>query len=247
MNSKLLRFLVLLLQSICLAMVVAVCVFGILVNEDSEQIKPYIISVVKASVIFLMTISYYKTSVSNFNPGNPFVILFLLFLSIAELRILSVFTGLTGWSILPPRVSVRLQLFAQFMIYFLMAGYAINYQNNDHSAVSRFMVMGTSACLFLSIIIPATQDIQGVWSLRAPYILFTTFGIVSIFTNIILASSEPTTAGVFRHVSTILMLIGNYASIMYSEDFTISMVGSGLFFIGGILCMILTLRNSILL
>jgi len=142
---------------------------------------------------------------------------------------------------------VRLQLFAQFMIYFLMAGYAINYQNNDHSAVSRFMMLGSAACLFLSLLIPATQDINGVWTLRAPYILFTTFCVVSILTNIILAASEPTTSGVFRHISTILMLVGNYASIMFNEDFTISMVGSGLFFIGGILCMILTLRNSILL
>ncbi len=245
MNSKLLRFLTLFLQVICLAVIVGVCVFGIIVNDDWNVSKPFIETVIRASVLFLLTISYYKTSVSNFNPGNPFILLFMLFMTIVELRVLSVFTELTGWSILPARVSVRLHLFSQFMVYFLLAGYAINYQNNDHSAVTRFMLFGITGCLFLSIMIPATQDISGVWALRAPYLLVTAFCSISVLCNLILAFSESTKMGTLRHISTVMMLLGNYAMIYDNQ--TIALIGSCTFVVGGIISMILTLRNSVIL
>ena len=245
MNSKLLRILTLFLQVICLAIIVGVCVYGIVVTEEWSVSRPFIQTVVRAAVLFLLTISYYKTSVSNFNPGNPFIMLFMLFMTIVELKILSVFSELTGWSILPARVSVRLHLFAQFMVYFLLTGYAINYQNNDHSAVSRFMVFGMTGCLFLSIMIPATQDIAGVWDLKAPYLLVTSFCTISVLSNMILAFSESTSVGTLRHVSTIMMLLGNYAMIYDNQ--IISLVGSGLFVLGAIISMILTLRNSVIL
>ena len=245
MNSKFLRFLTLFLQVICLAVIVGVCVYGIVVNDEWSVSGPFIETVVRASVLFLLTISYYKTSVSNFNPGNPFIMLFMLFMTIVELKILSVFTELTGWSILPARVSVRLHLFSQLMVYFLLAGYAINYQNNDHSAVTRFMLFGITGCLFLSIMIPATQDITGVWTLRAPYLLVTIYCSVSVLCNLILAFSESTKLGTLRHISTVMMLLGNYAMIY--DNPTIALIGSCTFVIGAFISMILTLRNSVIL
>ncbi len=245
MSSKLLRILILFLQILCLMVVIGVCVYGILVNDQLDVSGPFIATVVRVAVLFLLTISYYKTSVSNFNPGNPFIILFLLFLTIVEIKVLSMFTALTGWSILPARVSVRLHLFSQFMVYFLMTGYAINYQNNDHSALTRFMMFGITGCLFLSIMIPATQDIAGVWNLKAPYLLITAFCSVGVLANLILAFSESTKQGTLRHISTVMMLLGNYAMIY--ENPTIALVGSCTFTVGGIISMILTLRNSVIL
>ncbi len=245
MNNKFLRFITLFLEVFCLALIAAICIYGILVDDRELLDSPFLHSAMRLAIIFLMTISYYKTSVSNFNPGNAFLILFLLFMSIVELRILSIFTSVTGLSILPPRVSVRLHLFAQLMVYFLLAGYALNYQNNDHGAITRFIILGMTGCLFLSLAIPATQDILGVWKLDAPFLLITVFCATSLFSNLILAFSEPTKLGVFRQISMMMLLLGNYA--MTFSDFTAALIGSCTFIVGGFIYMILTLRTSVIL
>ena len=118
MNSKLLRVLTLLLQILVITICLTICVYGIVVTEDIQDSYPYIAATVRVSILLLITISYYKTSVSAFNPGNLFMMMAMLYMSITELRILSYFTGLTGWSFLPPRVGVWLQLFSQFMLCF---------------------------------------------------------------------------------------------------------------------------------
>ena len=145
MNSKAFRVFVLLLQILCFAVSIGVCVYGIVIIEEVDNSYPYIAAVVRLVVVLLVTVAYYKSSVSNINPGNSFIILALFFLTITELRVLSYFTQLTGFSILPPRVSVRLQMFSQYMLMFLLIGYAIHYQNNEHSTITRFLLLGTAS------------------------------------------------------------------------------------------------------
>ena len=102
MNSKAFRVFVLLLQILCFAVSIGVCVYGIVIIEEVDNSYPYIAAVVRLVVILLVTVAYYKSSVSNINPGNAFIILALFFLTVTELRVLSYFTQLTGFSILPP-------------------------------------------------------------------------------------------------------------------------------------------------
>ena len=93
MNSKLLRLLTLLLQILVIGICLTICVYGIVVSVDSSESYPYIAATVRVSILLLITISYYKTSVSAFNPGNLFMMMAMLYMSITELRILSYFTA----------------------------------------------------------------------------------------------------------------------------------------------------------
>ena len=247
MNSKLLRLLTLLLQILVIGICLTICVYGIVVSADSSESYPYIAATVRVSILLLITISYYKTSVSAFNPGNLFMMMAMLFMAITELRILSYFTGLTGWSILPPRVSVRLQLFSQFMLYFSLAGYALFYQNNEHSSTTRFNAFGTIAMLFLSITIPSTQDIDGVWGKRAPLSILVIIASIALITILIILFNEQSKAGVVRLIGLILMIMGNFMTVLLTTSLIYSTIGSGLFFIGGFMVMVVTLRNSVIL
>lgn len=246
MNSKAFRVFVLLLQILCFAVSIGVCVYGIVIIEEVDNSYPYIAAVVRLVVILLVTVAYYKSSVSNINPGNAFIILALFFLTVAELRVLSYFTQLTGISILPPRVSVRLQMFSQYMLMFLLIGYAIHYQNNEHSTITRFLLLGTASVLFISILVPTTQDIDGVWQMTAPLMLLCILSSVALITQLILSFSEPTAIGKLRNYAILLMIVGNSLSFILNT-LTFTIMGSTLFFIGGFIAMIVTLRNSVIL
>ena len=246
MNSKALRILVLLLQLLCFLASIGVCVYGIVLAEETDDSYTYMAAVVRLVVILLVTVSYYKSSVSNINPGNAFVILALLFLTVSELRVLSYFTALSGWSILPPRVSVRLQMFSQFMLMFLLIGYAIHYQNNEHSSLTRFLALGTAAILFISIMLPATQDIEGIWKMSAPFWVLCILSGTALFTQLILSFTEPTAVGRLRNLAILMMIVGNGLSFVI-DAFASTIIGSSVFLLGGFITMVVTLRNSVIL
>ncbi|MBR6086055.1 MAG: hypothetical protein IKP61_10670 [Spirochaetales bacterium] len=246
MNNKALRVLVLLLQLVCFLLSISVCVYGIVIIENTDDSYIYIAAVVRLVVILLVTVAYYKSSISNINPGNAFIILALFFLTVSELRVLSYFTALSGWSILPPRVSVRLQIFSQFMLMFLLIGYAIHYQNNEHSTISRFLALGSAAILFVSIMLPATQDIKGVWELSAPFWVLCILSGTALFTQLILLFTEPTATGRLRNLAILLMIVGNGFSFVF-DAFSFTILGSSLFLLGGFIIMVVTLRNSVIL
>ena len=246
MNSKALRILVLLIQLMCFLASIGVCVYGIVIAEETDDSYTYMAAVVRLVVILLVTVSYYKSSVSNINPGNAFVILALLFLTVSELRVLSYFTALTGWSILPPRVSVRVQMFSQFMLMFLLIGYAIHYQNNEHSFITRFLALGTAAVLFISIMLPATQDIEGIWKMTAPLWVLCILSGTALFTQLMLSFTEPTATGRLRNLAILMMIVGNGLSFVF-EAFASTIIGSSIFLLGGFITMVVTLRNSVIL
>ena len=246
MNSKALWILVLLIQLMCFLASIGVCVYGIVIAEETDDSYTYMAAVVRLVVILLVTVSYYKSSVSNINPGNAFVILALLFLTVSELRVLSYFTALTGWSILPPRVSVRVQMFSQFMLMFLLIGYAIHYQNNEHSSITRFLALGSAAVLFISIMLPATQDIEGIWEMSAPFWVLCILSGTALFTQLMLSFTEPTATGRLRNLAILMMIVGNGLSFVF-EAFASTIIGSSIFLLGGFITMVVTLRNSVIL
>ena len=246
MNSKALRVLILFLQLLCFLASIGVCVYGIVIAEETDDSYTYMAAVVRLVVILLVTVSYYKSSVSNINPGNAFVILALLFLTVSELRVLSYFTALTGWSIIPPRMSVRLQMFSQFMLMFLLIGYAIHYQNNEHSSFTRFLALGSAAVLFISIMLPATQDIEGIWEMSAPFWVLCILSGTALFTQLMLSFTEPTATGRLRNLAILMMIVGNGLSFVF-DAFASTIIGSSIFLLGGFITMIVTLRNSVIL
>ena len=246
MNNKALRVLVVILQIISFLASISVCIFGIVKIEETSESYTYMASVVRLVVILLVTVAYYKSSVSNINPGNAFIILALFFLTVSELRVLSYFTTLTGVSILPRRVSIRLQMFSQYMLMFLLIGYAIHYQNNEHSSISRFLALGSAAVLFISIMLPATQDIEGIWKMTAPLWVLCILSGTALFTQLVLSFTEPTATGRLRNLAILLMIVGNGFSFVF-DNFAFTIIGSTLFLLGGFITMIVTLRNSVIL
>ena len=247
MNSKFLRFLSLTLQILVTLICLTTCVYGIMISLDASESHPFIAATVRIAILLLITISYYKTSVSAYNPGNLFMILALMYLDLTELRILSYFSAITGWGIIPPRVAVRLQMFSQYMLYFSVSGYALFYQNNEQGITTRFNLLGTIGILFLSLTIPATQNIGDIWTLLAPMSVLVVLGSTALISVLIILFNEQTKSAVVRFIGMVLMLAGNFLYVFESGSFLYSTIGTGAFFIGGFMVMVVTLRTSVIL
>lgn len=245
MNNKFLRFLVVFLQILIIAVELAICIYSIVFVEDISE-NYFTAAVVRISAILLMTIAYYKTSVSRINPGNLFIIFFLFSITVAELTVLSRFTAITGWSLIPPRALARTIMAAQILAQFCLIGYAVQYQTNEHSTIVRLFFFGIVATAFMVLLVPSSQSASTLWDMRAPQILLTTLAVVALISNMILAFSETTKAGVLRHMATVLLIAGNYITAMFGGLY-ITLVGSAIFFFGGIITMLITLRNSVIL
>jgi len=246
MNNRLLRFLSLLLQILVIVTCLAACVYGIMISEETSDSNHYIASTARVVILLLLTISYYKTSLTSFDPGNIYMILALLFLSVSELRILS-YSAMTGWGIIPPRVSVRIQIFSQLMSYFSIAGFGLYYQNNEQVNTTGFCVMGTLGILFLSLMLPATQNMDGIWTLLAPKIILGVIAATAFIVMLILLFNEQTSSGIMRFIGLILLMGGNLITVVFGAGFLYYAIGSAVYFLGGFILMLSTLRNSVIL
>ena len=247
MNSKFLRVIVLLLQILIIAAEMGICIFGMVVVETSSESYPFIYAAVRVAVILLMTLSYYKTSVSRINPGNIFVIFFLFFLTVAELNILAYFTTITGWSFIPPRVLVRMLIYSQFMVQFCILGNALLYQSNEHGAALSLFAFGYFAVAFLAYIIPATQEVIKLWDVPAPLTILSFLSALAVLSQLILAFSETTKVSALKHTAMVLLLAGNFIVNVFDGLSYFSVIGTAFFFIGGIIITLITLRNSVIL
>ena len=246
MNSKAVRFSFLLFQLLVFILGIGICIFGIVRTDDTEAIYRYICAVARIIILLLISATYFKMSGSTFSQGSSFMMLCIFCLSFAELRVISDFTLLTGISIMPPRAIVRTQLLSQFLLHICLIGYAVYYQNSEYTTNSRFLLLGVGATVFLSLVIPSSQTLPGMWTHTAPLLVLSVLAVVTLFTHFVLTTSEPTTAGAIRHVSIMLMVVGNFIGIVFS-GMTFIIVGTSLFVVGGILAVTVTLRNSVIL
>lgn len=245
--NRLLRFLCLVLQILVICACLAVCVYGIMISEETSDSYHYIAATARVTILLLLTLAYYKNSMTSFDPGNVFIVLALLFLSTAELRIMPFFSAMTGWGFIPPRISVRIQIFAQLMSYFSIAGFGLYYQNNEQVNTSGMSVFGTLGVLFLSVLIPASQNIDGIWTLPAPRITLGLIAATAFVILVVLLFNEESKSGVMRFLGLIFLMAGNLVIIIWGADLLYYIVGSVIYAIGGFVLILATLRNSIIL
>ena len=247
MNNRLLRFLCLMLQILVICACLAVCVYGIMIGSEISDSYHYIAATARVTILLLLTLAYYKNSLTSFDPGNVFMILALLFLSVGELRIMPYFSSMTGWGYIPPRVSVRIQIFSQLMTYFSIAGFGLYYQNNEQVNTSGLSIIGTLGVLFLSVLIPASQNVDGVWTLLAPKITLGIIAATAFIIMVVLLFNEQTKSGIMRFLGLILLMAGNLITIIWGAELLYMIAGTALYFLGGFIVMLATLRNSIIL
>ncbi|MBO6001123.1 MAG: hypothetical protein J6P81_04970, partial [Spirochaetales bacterium] len=174
-------------------------------------------------------------------------IFFLFFLTMAELSILAYFTTISGRSFIPPRLLVRVLIASQFMVQFTILGNAIQDQTNEHSKAFRLFIAGLFSVAFLTYIIPATQEVTKLWDVPAPLLILSILSSLAVISQLILAVSETTKVGALKHTAMILLLAGNFIATVFDGLFPFSVIGTAFFFIGGIVIMLITLRNSVIL
>ena len=106
--------------------------------------------------------------------------------------------------------------------------------------------LGSAAVLFISIMLPATQDIEGIWKMSAPFWVLCILSGTALFTQMILSFTEPTAMGRLRNLAILMMIVGNGLSFIF-DSFASTIIGSSIFLLGGFITMVVTLRNSVIL
>ncbi|MCF0238712.1 MAG: hypothetical protein HUK24_08940, partial [Sphaerochaetaceae bacterium] len=227
METRVLRVLLIIVQFLIYAVCLTACVFGILQIYELKETYVYISSIARIITLILVTVSYYKNSFSTNNPGDTFTTFFLFFASLAEVRVISYFSAVTGWGVIPDRASVLLLTYAIFMTFLSAIGYGLYFHNNEHTAISRFMFMCTFGTVFLVYLIPSSQNVTGIWKLNAPFYLLTIFLALAVLSHLILIMSDTT-----RQLGSILMLVGLYMNVI-AFGFNNCIISKSIYVIGG--------------
>lgn len=246
MNNRLLRTLIIVVQSLCFVLCLGFAIYGLVATPEEGSTMAYSTCAIRLSTVFLLTLAYYRNNVSANNPGNLFTIIFLFFMTVSELQVLTNISHLTGWGLIPPRVCVRVTMLSYFMIFFSILGFALFEQNNEHQTSRGFMFLGFSSLLFLASTIPASQDVFGIWQMRVPFICLTILFALAVISHIILIASEPQKAWVLRQLATIVLITGSYMTAISTNGICI-MVSTILYAVSALTLTVLMLRNSIIL
>lgn len=248
MESRFVRILITILQTVTSVACVAVGVLGIFFTDgEFNSYYPYFASVLRTLALVLVTISFYKNSFMNNNSANLFTIFFLFFASLSETQSFSWFTSLTGWSLVPPRAIVRLILLSNIMIHVSVIGFAINYLSNEHTTVSRYLVISLTASILLSFVLPSTQGVSGLWHMHAPFLLLSVLALLAILSHaILLIVNKPSGSEALKQVATILLVVGSY-NVTALEGIIPCLIGTGFYLVGGAMLSLMYLRNSVIL
>jgi len=89
--------------------------------------------------------------------------------------------------------------------------------------------------------------VEGVWTLLAPRI---TLGVIAATASVVLIMllfNEQSKSGIMRFLGLILLMAGNLISILWGAELLYYAVGTAIYFSGGFILMLATLRNSIIL
>lgn len=241
MQNKALRVFTFLIQTAIFAVCLLLCVRGVLISQTTESISTLIWTLVKLLALFILSIVFFKTSISRSTPGDVFIALYILFGSVSFIKVFDLYSNLTGTCYIPPVVNVRLYMLSIIMMSLSLLGSGLYHQNNEHTAVSRFSAIIVCIALIMTEVLPAGQTYESLLSLPVLWLLYAVNG-ASIVIFFLLIATDPPGPDIVRHVSLILLTIGNHLSICFI-GYYIQIVGNILFVIGCLMLMILTMRT----
>jgi hypothetical protein len=88
---------------------------------------------------------------------------------------------------------------------------------------------------------------DGIWTLLAPKIILGVIAATAFIVMLILLFNEQTSSGIMRFIGLILIMGGNLITIFFGAGFLYYAIGSAVYFLGGFVLMLSTLRNSVIL
>ncbi len=244
MHNKFLNTLLFIAQLLITALCLAVAVRGIFLAQEFPQELPFLQVGIRIIMLLVFTISYYKSSITGGNPGNIFLLCFILSASLAELRVFDYFSSLTQIRLLSVTALSRISIFSVTMMFLSLIGSGIYFQNNEHGAVSLFTWVSVAAAVFLSLLLPTPLSYSNLWKMTPSFWIVVILSIVAVIVNLLLLFIEPLGTGTIKLLSSLLFVIGTFLICFFVDEILI-LAGTGAFVVGCLLNTIVLTRNAI--
>lgn len=244
MNSKAIKTLIKILQSVTAAVLVYFCVKGTINTDNTEYRIKFIGCILRCICISVFSIFYYHSLTRTFGVDTPFMPLHLLFSIIAEIRILDTYSSVFFVYYTFPEQNVDIFIFAALMTVIPLIGYCLYYGNTDTDSITRFSVSSIVFSVLITGLIPKSQNLSDLWNYKAFSVLIYLTYIIAVFVCLLTILTDTPGLTLIRHFVALILVLSNYINLFY-DTFVMNTVGTLFLICATFIIMLLTKRNSI--
>lgn len=216
MDTKLVRTLLIILQIIITASLLLADICGIATIGSLASSKSLIESLVRCIATLAFMIFYYVSVSDSFSSESLIFPLYLLSLTVSEIRILEIVERATNLYIIPQQTLVGLLMFSTFLIAFCLIGYALlsNASGKESTLYTIAIIVIAALDTYLS---PISQNISETWQSKNMWILISFFFTVAILVSIVQFFLERSKSSRIKYLICLLLSINNYINLVYNS------------------------------
>ncbi|MCF0237937.1 MAG: hypothetical protein HUK24_04995, partial [Sphaerochaetaceae bacterium] len=183
-----------------------------------------------------------KTHLFSHNPGNPFIFIVTLFLTISEISLIPDALSTFGYYV-PRTFVMRLWFASDFAISLLIIGYCLYFRLSDHNNTNRFMVIALVGAVLIAKIIPANQGLT--YFRQSPYLYWFSniLVVITLISLILVTIEEHSSDEVIGHLALFFLELGRHFLSCFNGNISFY-VCNGLYLVGMLFFLIMVIRKT---
>lgn len=244
MNTKLIKAILILLETILTLSLIAICTYGLINKPNTDSFVRYAETLFRCLSIYIFSIVYFTSLTSSSGSDSLFIPFYLLSFVVSEIRILDTFAKDFSLVLVPPMTGVTILLSSVFLMGLSLIGYGLFYDNRNSAEISRFQLFSLGGCVLVAMLLPKVTNYFDVLELAPVRTIMTVLVIISALVFIILIIQDRHSSDVVRHIAAILLIAGNYTNLFF-DSFIMNLSATIFTFVGLVIITILAKINEV--
>lgn len=222
------------LQILITVFVMFADVCGIVSVSDLGNSKALVESLVRCISILAFTIFYYVSVSDSFGSESLFFPLYLLFLSVSELRILEAVQVIMNFYLITSQHIVYILIVSSFMLGFSVIGFCL-LAGSSNRDTDLFVLISLVASFSIAHFGPKAVTISETWSSKSLLTILILFYLIGCIASISQTIAEASVLQKIRYAAGVPLLINNFINLVYNTNSmnffgtVLSIVSLGLF------------------
>lgn len=216
MTGRKLKYIILALSLVVFLALAAICVHGILSTEDFDYRITFGATILRLIVFLVFQFFYYSSMFSGLGVDSAFMPLFVLSSSLAELKILSLYSQVTTLCPYDPTLVSAIIEFNYVFSGLSLFCFSYFYQEREQSIANSFLLMSFLFSAAVVYFLPKIQNINAIPSnLPFAILLACVYAVAGILALHHIVTDPPGTY-LIRHFSALLFLAGNIVTLYFN-------------------------------
>ena len=244
MNKRIIRLIILILQTIATIAIFGICVYGIFTDSHWLNHVEFTECAIRLICISAFSVFYYHSLAGGFGSDTLFIPVFILFSVLTESRIINIFSKVFSFYFLPPLEIVNIFIFSTIMTVLPLIGYCIFFDNPSSDSAMSFLLAGKVGSIIVTDIVPKTQNLNNIFDSTPVLMLIYAAYIIAFITCIIMLFTDSPGSDLIRHFVCLILIAGNYINLFYNT-FVMNIIGTVFIIVACTIIVIMTKKNAI--